>query len=50
MFEMLARCKDYDTWTQEHAQKWWLDNRSTLPMEEHEDTHSPLSDTHLLMD
>jgi len=50
MFEMLARCKDYDTWTQEHAQKWWLDNRSSLPMEEHEDTHSPLSDTHLLMD
>jgi tRNA A-37 threonylcarbamoyl transferase component Bud32 len=50
MFELLARCKDSDTWTQEHAQKWWLDNRSSLPMEEHEDTHSPLSDTHRLMD
>ena len=50
MSEMLARCKDFGAWTQEQSQKWWSENRSTLPMEAHENTHSPLSDTHFLVD
>jgi serine/threonine-protein kinase len=50
MSEMLARCKSSGAWTQKQAQKWWLDNRSNLPMEEHENTHSPLSNTHLILD
>jgi serine/threonine-protein kinase len=50
MSEMLARCQGFGAWTREQARKWWLDNRSNLPMEEHGVTHSPLSDTHLLVD
>ena len=50
MSEMLARCKGFGAWTQQRSQKWWSDNRSTLPIEEHENTHSPLSDTHLFVD
>ena len=49
MSEMLARCEGVGTWTQKQARKWWADNRSTLPMEKHEKTHSPLSDTHMLV-
>ncbi len=50
MSEMLTQCKDAGTWTRQQAQKWWAENRSTLPVEEHEDTHSPLSDTQMLID
>jgi hypothetical protein len=50
MSEMLARCDGFGDWTWQQAQQWWLDNRSALPMEEQERTHSPLSDTHLLVD
>lgn len=50
MSEMLARCKNYGAWTQKQAQEWWLASRSNLPMETHENTHSPLSDTHLFID
>ena len=50
MSEMLTRCEGFGAWTQQQSQKWWADNRSTLPMEKHEKTHSPLSDTHLLVD
>ena len=50
MSEMLSGCKGYGAWTQEKAQQWWSSNRSSLPMEEHADTHSPLSDTGLLVD
>ena len=50
MFEMLAKCQDYGAWTQEKAEQWWSSNRSRLPMEEHADTHSPLSDTGKLVD
>jgi serine/threonine-protein kinase len=50
MSEMLSRCKGYGDWTQAKAQQWWSSNRSSLPMEEHADTHSPLSDTGLLVD
>ncbi len=46
---MLARCEDFSAWTDQQAQKWWAANRSTLPVEEHEDTHSPLSDTQMLI-
>ena len=46
---MLARCEDFSAWTDQQAQKWWTANRSTLPVEEHEDTHSPLSDTQMLI-
>jgi serine/threonine-protein kinase len=47
--EMLARCQGFGAWTQQQAQRWWLDNRSNLPMEEHVNSHSPLSDTHLFL-
>jgi serine/threonine protein kinase len=50
MSEMLAGCEGYDAWTQAKAQQWWSSNRSNLPMEEHADSHSPLSDTGLLVD
>jgi serine/threonine-protein kinase len=50
MSEMLAQCKDFGAWTQDQAQKWWSENRSTLPVEGHEGTHSPLADTHLFID
>jgi serine/threonine-protein kinase len=50
MSEMLAQCKDFGRWTRALAQKWWTDNRSALPVEEHEDTHSPLSDTQTLIE
>jgi hypothetical protein len=50
MIEMLAQCKDFGAWTRQQAQNWWAENRSTLPVEEHEDTHSPLSDTQMLID
>jgi serine/threonine-protein kinase len=36
--------------TQAKAQQWWSNNRSSLPMEQHADSHSPLSDTGLLVD
>jgi hypothetical protein len=49
MSAMLARCEGFGAWTREQARKWWSDNRSTLPMEVQEKTHSPLSDTHLLV-
>jgi serine/threonine-protein kinase len=50
MSEMLARCEGFGAWTQKQAQEWWSENRSNLPMEEHDNTHSPLSDTQLLVD
>jgi serine/threonine-protein kinase len=50
MSEMIAQCRDYGAWTQDQAQKWWADNGSALPMEGHEDSRSPLADTHLFID
>jgi len=50
MSEMLAGCQGYGAWTQAKAQQWWSRNRSSLPMEQHADSHSPLSDTGLLVD
>ncbi len=50
MSEMLVQCKDFGVWTSRQAAKWWLDNRSALPMETHERSHSPLADTQTLMD
>jgi serine/threonine-protein kinase len=50
MSEMLAGCKGYSAWTQAKAQQWWSSNRSSLPMEQHADSHSPLSDTGMLLD
>jgi hypothetical protein len=50
MSEMLVQCQDFGAWTRQLARKWWADNRSTLPMEEHEKTHSPLANTHRLVD
>jgi serine/threonine-protein kinase len=50
MSEILTRCEGFGDWTQKQAQKWWSDNRSTLPMEEHDNTHTPLSDTQRLVD
>ena len=50
MSEMLVQCKDFGVWTRRQAAKWWLDNRSALPMETHERSHSPLADTQTLMD
>ena len=50
MSEMLARCEGLGAWTKAQAREWWVENRSMLPMEEHEETHSPLSNTQLLVD
>jgi serine/threonine-protein kinase len=50
MSEMLMGCEDYGAWTQEKAEQWWSSNRISLPMEQHADTHSPLSDTGRLVD
>ncbi len=50
MSEMLAQCQEFGSWTRPLAQKWWTENRSALPVEEHEDTHSPLSDTQRLIE
>ena len=50
MSGMLAQCRDFNAWTQDQARKWWTDNRSTLPVEGHEGTHSPLADTQLLIE
>ncbi|MDX1708496.1 MAG: serine/threonine-protein kinase, partial [Desulfobacterales bacterium] len=50
MSEMLAQCQDFGRWTRVMAQEWWAENRSALPVEEHEDTHSPLSDTQMLIE
>ena len=50
MSEMLTQCNGFGDWTQEQAKKWWDDNRSTLPVEDHADTHSPLSNTQQLID
>jgi serine/threonine-protein kinase len=49
MSEMLVQCRDYGAWSRQLARKWWTENRSTLPMEEHESTHSPLANTQLLV-
>jgi len=48
--EMLVQCQDFGAWTRQLARKWWMDNRSTLPIKEHEETHSSLANTHLLVD
>ena len=50
MSAMLSECKGYGAWTQAKAQQWWASNRSRLPMEQHANTHSPLSDTGMLLD
>ncbi|MGD8992040.1 MAG: serine/threonine protein kinase [Desulfobacterales bacterium] len=50
MSEMLTQCQDFGAWTREQARKWWAENRSVLPVEEHEDTRSPLSNTQALVD
>lgn len=50
MSEMLVKCEHFGAWTRELAIKWWSDNRSALPIEKHERSHSPLADTQLLMD
>jgi serine/threonine-protein kinase len=50
MSEMLARCTEFNDWNEKEAQKWWSENRSNLPMDKHLETHSPLADTHLLVD
>ena len=50
MAEMIVQCQNWGAWTRLLARKWWADNRSTLPIEEHEQTHSPLSNTQLLVD
>jgi serine/threonine-protein kinase len=50
MAEMIVQCQNWGAWTRQLARKWWTDNRSTLPIEEHEQTHSPLSNTQLLVD
>jgi serine/threonine protein kinase len=50
MSEMLIQCRDFGAWTRQLAQQWWTENRATLPMEEHHKTHSPLANTHLLLD
>ena len=49
MFTMLAACGNHGAWDQERARKWWSENQSTLPMEDHEQTHPPLSNTHRLV-
>jgi serine/threonine protein kinase len=48
--DMLRQCHGFGDWTQERAQKWWNANRDTLPVEEHADTHAPLSNTQQLID
>jgi serine/threonine protein kinase len=50
MSAMLARCEDFGAWTWEQARQWWSDHRDTLPMDEQEGTHEPLSNTHVLLD
>ena len=50
MAEMLARCAGFNHWSQRRARQWWAENRSALPLDKHENTHSPLGDTHLLLD
>ena len=50
MSALLVKCADFGVWTRETSQDWWSENRSILPMETHERSHSPLSDTHLLVD
>ncbi len=50
MAAMLARCDGFKHWTQRRARQWWAENRSALPLDKHENTHSPLGDTHLLLD
>ncbi len=50
MAEMLARCTGFNHWSQRRAQQWWAENRSALPLDKHENTHSPLCDTNLLLD
>jgi serine/threonine-protein kinase len=49
MSEMIAQCRGFGAWTRQMAQKWWNENRSALPMEEHEKTRAPLANTHLLV-
>lgn len=48
--EMLAQCDGFGTWTQKQAKSWWDNNRSILPVEDHHNTHSPLSNTQQLID
>jgi hypothetical protein len=50
MSAMLSGCKGYGAWTQAKAQQWWSSNRSRLPIEQHADSHSPLSNTDRLLD
>ena len=50
MSQALARCEAFGAWDIWQAQQWCLDNRYALPMEKHEESHKPLSDTHLLVD
>ena len=50
MSEMLVQCQEFGNWTRQQAAKWWRENRSALPMETHERSHSPLGDTQNLLD
>ena len=50
MSEVLARCEAFGAWDVEQARRWWSENRNLLPMEKHNESHTPLSDTHLLVD
>lgn len=50
MSEMLARCEGFSDWDEKQAKGWWSENRSALPLDKHDNSHSPLADTHLLVD
>ena len=50
MAEALVRCEAFAAWDEEQARQWWWDNRNALPMETQDESHTPLSDTHLLVD
>jgi hypothetical protein len=49
MVASLKACRDYDSWDQERARRWWSENKGKLPMEEREPIRYPLSDTHRLV-
>jgi serine/threonine-protein kinase len=47
---LLRACQDYGKWTAVEAHAWWTANRETLPLDDEQQSHPPMSNTQLLID
>ena len=50
LVELMSQCRDNGLWTREDARAWWVANEVSLPLDDEQQTHQPLSNTQLLVD